>query len=130
MASSGYKKSSYEYTYYCLLPERDALYEAINRRVDRMMHLGLVDEIERLLKRGLGPALRQANVIGYEELLDYTEERSTLEEAVEKIKQNSRRYAKRQITWFRHQIEGQLFTGGEQLRQALETDLRGSRAIG
>jgi tRNA dimethylallyltransferase len=90
-ASGAYKKSSYEYDYYCLLPEREALYEAINRRVDRMMQLGLLGEIELLLERGLVSALRRANVIGYDELLDCHEGKCSLEEAVEKIKQNSRR---------------------------------------
>jgi tRNA dimethylallyltransferase len=125
LASGAYKKSRYEFDYFCLLPEREALYDAINRRVDKMMQLGLANEIERLLLRGLGPALRRANVIGYEELLDRFENRSTLEEAVERIKQNSRRYAKRQITWFRHQVEGQVFEAPEPLREALETVLFG-----
>ncbi len=123
LASGAYKKSEYDYAFYCLMPDREALYEAINGRVGRMLEQGLLEEIDGLLARGLGAALRRANVIGYEEFLDYREGKCTLEEAVDMLKQNSRRYAKRQMTWFRHQIDGQVYFNLELLVAALEKDL-------
>jgi tRNA dimethylallyltransferase len=123
LASGAYKKSSYEFATYCLLPEREALYEAINRRVDLMMQQGLLEEIDRLLELGLRPALRRANVIGYDELLDYRDEQCSLVEAIEQVKQNSRRYAKRQVTWFRHQMEGRVFASRESLQEVLGKSL-------
>ncbi|MDR0350254.1 MAG: tRNA (adenosine(37)-N6)-dimethylallyltransferase MiaA, partial [Coriobacteriales bacterium] len=77
------------------------LYEAIGRRVDAMLEAGLLDEVRGLLDRGLreASALRQA--IGYKELAAALEGHCTLEEAVEQVKQATRRYAKRQRSWFR-----------------------------
>lgn len=79
---------------------RATLYERIDRRVDRMVERGLVAEAERLWRRGLGGA-QSMRAIGYKELVEHFEGRCTLAEAVAAIKQNSRRYAKRQLTWFR-----------------------------
>lgn len=77
---------------------RDVLYDRINRRVDMMVEQGLVAEVERLLP------LRNCNAlqtVGYRELFDYFDGKLALDEAIELIKRNSRRYAKRQLTWFR-----------------------------
>ncbi|TJZ60719.1 tRNA (adenosine(37)-N6)-dimethylallyltransferase MiaA [Sphingobacterium olei] len=78
--------------------EREKLYKRINMRVDRMMEMGLLEEVKSLKPYRNKPALL---TVGYAELFDYLDEKYTLEEAVDKIKQNSRRYAKRQITWFK-----------------------------
>lgn len=78
---------------------RQKLYERINRRVDEMMDKGLLLEAEEVLKRPNSQTALQA--IGYKELLPYFQGECTLAQAVEKIKQESRRYAKRQLTWFR-----------------------------
>ena len=75
----------------------------INRRVDMMFAVGLVAEFECLVNRGYLEHIRRANIIGYNELIQWKEGRLTLEQAVAEIKQNSRRYAKRQMTWFRGQ---------------------------
>ncbi|MFM6976269.1 MAG: tRNA (adenosine(37)-N6)-dimethylallyltransferase MiaA [Sphingobacteriaceae bacterium] len=78
--------------------DRGLLYERINQRVDQMMDSGLLKEAERLFPyRGLN-ALQ---TVGYQELFDYFDGNCSLEEAIEKIKQNTRRFAKRQLTWFR-----------------------------
>lgn len=122
-ASGAYKRSGFDYQLYCLQPERERLYEAINRRVDVMMQAGLLEEVKRLVGRGLGPALRRANVIGYEELLDFLDGRVSLDGGVDLIKQNSRRYAKRQMTWFRHQTECDYFADAEPLLAALRSSL-------
>src|SRR5690554_4339290 len=78
--------------------ERSILYERINNRVDVMMNNGLLKEVEGLYDFKYLPALQ---TVGYTELFDYLENKCSLEEAVVKIKQNSRRYAKRQMTWFK-----------------------------
>lgn len=81
---------------------REVLYERIDRRVDRMLDEGLVDEARRLYPHR---ALNALQTVGYRELFDWFEGRTTYEEAVELIKRNTRRYAKRQMTWFRRDAE-------------------------
>ncbi len=78
--------------------ERAQLYERINLRVDHMMEIGLLEEVKSLYPFRTKPALL---TVGYAELFDYLDGNSSLEAAVDKVKQNSRRYAKRQITWFK-----------------------------
>ena len=78
--------------------ERPQLYERINLRVERMMEMGLLEEVKSLFPFRSKPALL---TVGYAELFDYLDGNISLEEAVERIQQNSRRYAKRQITWFK-----------------------------
>lgn len=80
---------------------RDQLYQRINRRVDGMMAAGLAEEVEALLKAGLSPECQAMQAIGYKELAASLRGECSREEAVERIKMNSRRYAKRQITWLR-----------------------------
>lgn len=103
VASGAYRKSDFEFDYFCLAPPREELYNRIHKRVDYMLAAGLLDETERLLADGLEEAVRRSNVIGYNELLDYLNDRCTLDEATALIRQNTRRYAKRQMTWFRGQ---------------------------
>lgn len=78
--------------------DRSNLYDRINTRVDHMMETGLLEEVRSLVQHKEKPALR---TVGYSELFDYFDGLLTLDEAVDKIKQNTRRYAKRQLTWFR-----------------------------
>lgn len=80
---------------------RQVLYERINQRVDQMLEEGLVKEVKSLLAKGLNRNLISMQGIGYKEIIDYIEDRVTLQEAVETIKLGSRRYAKRQLSWFR-----------------------------
>jgi tRNA dimethylallyltransferase len=81
---------------------RDLLYRRIEERVDRMMASGWLDEVRELLETHgrLGPQARHA--LGYPELIDHIEGRCTLEEAVDRIKQYTRNFAKQQLTWFRN----------------------------
>lgn len=81
--------------------DRNLLYERINKRVDIMMAEGLLDEVKYLLDNSK-PNAQSRRGIGYSELITYLEEGQDLKEAVEAIKQNSRHYAKRQLTWFRN----------------------------
>ena len=82
---------------------RETLYERVDRRVDIMMEEGLLPEVEGLLKKGMLTDGTAAQAIGYKEIVLYLEGKVTLPEAVEQIKLASRRYAKRQLTWFRHE---------------------------
>ncbi len=81
--------------------DRERLYERINLRVDMMMEAGLLDEVGRLVSMGLADTVTAGQAIGYKEFYPYLEGTSSLEECVEKLKQESRKYAKRQMTWFR-----------------------------
>ncbi len=82
-------------------PDRAVLYDRIDRRVDMMMDMGLVSEVEGLLSSGRLPRTSTAaQAIGYKEIVSYLDGEITLSEAVDTIKQATRRYAKRQITWF------------------------------
>ena len=78
--------------------DRDQLYERINLRVDNMMEAGLLEEVRNLYPHR---KLRPLQTVGYTELLDYIEDKLTLDEAIALIKQNTRNYAKRQLTWFK-----------------------------
>ena len=81
--------------------DRAELYGRINRRVDQMLEIGLLQEITALLERGIPEKCTAMQAIGYKEFLDALAGRCTVEEAAEQVKQSSRHYAKRQLTWFR-----------------------------
>lgn len=89
----------YSYTIFGLERDRAKLYERINRRVDRMIQMGLINEVKRLKKSGFSVTSRQA--IGYSEILAYLDGKITLPEALELTKKRSRHLAKKQLTWFR-----------------------------
>lgn len=90
--------------------DREKLYERINLRVDIMMEKGLLEEAKALYDEGIRDT-QAVKAIGYKELFAYFDGRSTLEEAIEAIKQNSRRYAKRQLTYFRNKMDVKWVTG-------------------
>ncbi|WP_028399069.1 tRNA (adenosine(37)-N6)-dimethylallyltransferase MiaA [Ectobacillus panaciterrae] len=87
-----------------LTMERAKLYERINKRVDIMMEQGLLEEVKSLYDRGIRNC-QSVQAIGYKELYAYFDGTHTLAEAVEALKTNSRRYAKRQLTWFRNKMD-------------------------
>lgn len=94
------KENPYEYSVFGIDMERDILYERINKRVDKMLDEGLINEVEMLIKKYADmPTAIQG--LGYKEVISYFNNELTYEEMVEKIKQETRRYAKRQLTWFR-----------------------------
>lgn len=93
--------SPYELTYFGLTGPRELLYERIDKRVDIMMNMGLVKEVSDLMEAGLDLTYNSMQGIGYKETVRYLTGEVTLEEATEDIKRESRRYAKRQLTWFR-----------------------------
>ncbi|MFH0989714.1 MAG: tRNA (adenosine(37)-N6)-dimethylallyltransferase MiaA [bacterium] len=83
-----------------LLWDRQVLYDRINRRVEFMIEQGFVKEVSALLAKGYGKNLNALNTVGYKEIIDHLDGKISLEEAVERTKRNSRRFAKRQLTWF------------------------------
>ncbi|MDO4487803.1 MAG: tRNA (adenosine(37)-N6)-dimethylallyltransferase MiaA [Eubacteriales bacterium] len=94
--------SPFDYRLFVLTDDRERLKERINRRVDQMMEAGLLNEVKELLKTTDKTAVSMQG-IGYKEIVAYLEGNCTLEEAVEQIKTGTRRYAKRQITWFKRE---------------------------
>ena len=98
------KEGPYRVLVYGLSLPREEMYARINRRVDEMMNLGLVDEVKALLLQGIKPSKDGGSMqaIGYKEIVSALNGEISLDQAVYLIKQGSRRYAKRQWTWFRH----------------------------
>ena len=94
-------ESRYNPLMICIDWDRDVLYDRINRRVDIMIKSGLLEEVKGLMDMGYTKELNSMKGIGYKEIMDYYDGKMSLEDAVELIKQSSRRYAKRQLTWFR-----------------------------
>lgn len=94
-------RKEYDPIMVCLTRDREELYDRINKRTDLLMEAGLLDEIKNLLKLGLTSESISMKGIGYKELIGYLEGDYSLDEAISLIKRNSRRLAKRQITWFK-----------------------------
>ena len=103
---------------YFINPPRVELYENINKRVDEMFDLGLVKEVEDLLVK-YHLSLTASQAIGYKEVIDYLAHKMSLNECRNLIKQRTRNYAKRQVTFFKHQFDSQEFISGEELVKAI-----------
>ncbi len=101
--------SPYDLFYIGLTMERSVLYERINQRVDQMMSAGLLEEVHSLLDMGLNDSYQSMQGIGYKEMIWHLQGKFTLQQAIETVKQESRRYAKRQLTWFRRDERIQWF---------------------
>ncbi len=93
--------SKYQFVLVGLNMDRQVLYERINKRVDIMIQNGLVDEVKGLVDKGYADSIISMQGIGYKEILEFLRNNITLEQAIDNIKQGTRRYAKRQITWFK-----------------------------
>lgn len=91
----------YQFVLVGLNMDRQVLYERINKRVDIMIQNGLVDEVKRLVDLGYADSIISMQGIGYKEIMEFLRNNITQEQAIENIKQGTRRYAKRQITWFK-----------------------------
>jgi tRNA dimethylallyltransferase len=113
------KTRSFENINILINTDREALYNRINKRVDIMMQNGLLEEVKSLYPY---KHLNALNTVGYKEIFDFIDNKCTLEEAINLIKQNSRRYAKRQLTWFNHQGDFETFepTDLEKLKAYLD----------
>ena len=97
------KSSPYDFVYFVLTDERSRLYERIDRRVDKMMEEGLLEEVRYLKERGVKRESTAMQGLGYKELYAYLDGECTLEEAVRIIKRDTRHFAKRQLTWFKRE---------------------------
>ena len=97
------KEAVYDVKYFVLDDKRDLLYERINMRVDKMIELGLVDEVRTLMDKGLDSSYNSMQGIGYKEIVEYLSGKCSLDEAIDNIKKNTRHFAKRQLTWFRRE---------------------------
>lgn len=97
--------SPFQFVYFVLTQDRGLLYEKINQRVDQMMEKGLLEEVSSLKKEGYHKHLVSMQGIGYKEILSYLDGDFSLEEAISRIKRDTRHFAKRQLTWFRREKE-------------------------
>lgn len=97
------KESPYAYCYFVLTDSRERLYAGIEKRVDEMMENGLLEEVRVLRQRGCGRHMVSMQGLGYKELLACLEGEISLEEAVYRIKRDTRHFAKRQLTWFKRE---------------------------
>lgn len=97
------KEAVFDAKYFVLNDKRELLYERINKRVDKMIELGLVCEVRGLLDKGLDSSYNSMQGIGYKEIVEYLEGKCSLDDAVFNIKKNTRHFAKRQLTWFRRE---------------------------
>ncbi len=103
------RKSPYDVKYFILTMDRNILYERINLRVDKMLEHGLIEEVRKLLDMGYSKNLVSMQGVGYKEIIPYLDGRCSLEMAIEDLKQATRHLAKRQLTWFNHQCQGEWF---------------------
>ena len=115
-----------------LNPPRAELYERINARTEAHFKAGLVDEVRELLARGFSPSSNALGAHGYRRVVEYLQGRRDLESAIEQTRLDVRHYAKRQLTWFRHEADVEWFDGfGEEnriLRSILESIFAGPRS--
>lgn len=98
----------YDYLMIGLEKDRSLLYEKINSRVDEMIEEGLVEEVKRLYDQGLEEH-QAMKAIGYKELIPYFKEEASIEQSIQLLKRNTRRYAKRQFTWFKNRMNVEWF---------------------
>lgn len=114
------KQSPYAFCYFVLNDRREILYERIDQRVDEMMEQGLLSEVAELKRRGCTRDMVSMQGLGYKELLAYLDGNIALEEAVYRIKRDTRHFAKRQITWFKREkeviwLDRQEFAGDQEI---------------
>jgi len=98
-----------------LMRKRGEIYDRIEQRVDNMIKDGLVEEVRQLLKKGYSPTIKPFQSLGYKQILEHLQGDLNLDEAVSLIKRNTKRYAKRQLTWFRKDSEIRWFALPQQL---------------
>ena len=97
------RSSPFDFAYFVLTMDRKKLYERIDKRVDLMFDMGLVEEVKALMAKGYDKSLVSMQGIGYKEVIDYLNGRTSLEECIDIIKRDTRHFAKRQLTWFKRE---------------------------
>ena len=128
------KSSPYNFCYFVLNRNRADLYDNINKRVDKMMDDGLLNEVKALKAAGYSRELVSMQGLGYKELLAYLDGECSLEEAIEIIKRDTRHFAKRQITWFKREkdviwLDKDKFSSEEELLESILDILRSKSII-
>ena len=129
------KESPYHFCYFVLNEDRERLYERIDRRVDEMLAQGLLEEVMTLKERGMHRNMVSMQGLGYKELLEYLDGECTLQEAVYKLKRDTRHFAKRQLTWFRREKEVEFIDMGyfrerpEELYAYMENAMRKNHVL-
>ena len=114
----------FDYKVYALNWDREKLYERINKRVDIMLDQGLIEEVKNVYEKyNRFPTAMQG--LGYKEVVEYLENKTTKEEMIEKIKQETRRYAKRQMTWFRKNKQTIWLNAEEEIQNNIKIILEG-----
>lgn len=104
-----YEKPPFKYKKFIIVREREELYRRINERVDQMICSGWVEEVKELLESGVSENAPAFESVGYKEIIEYLKGKMTLEQAIEKIKQRTRQYARRQIIWFKKEQDAITF---------------------
>lgn len=97
------RRSPFDFAYFVLTMDRKKLYERIDKRVDLMFDMGLVEEVKALMAKGYDKSLVSMQGIGYKEVIDYLNGETSLEECIDIIKRDTRHFAKRQLTWFKRE---------------------------
>ena len=122
------KEPEFDYCVYAINWEREELYNRINKRVDIMIKNGLIEEVKQILnKYKKFPTAMQG--LGYKEVVEYLEDKITKEEMIEKIKQETRRYAKRQLTWFRKNKQTVWLDGTKDMQNNIDTIINDSKVF-
>lgn len=104
-------KKNFEPLYFGIKFEREKLYDRINKRTEMMWRNGLIEETEMVLEMGCSPDLNSLNTVGYKECIAYLQGKMSKTDAIEEMKKNTRRFAKRQLTWF-SRVEGMKWLEG------------------
>lgn len=126
------RTSPYDFLYYVLTMDRESLYARINYRVDLMVRDGLLDEVRALRDEGVPGGCTAMQGLGYRQVYDYLDGLCTFDEAVERIKMETRRFAKRQLTWFRREKDAiwvKLEDYGGDRRKILEKMTEDTKAL-
>ena len=97
------RSSPFDFAYFVLTMDRKKLYERIDKRVDLMFDMGLVEEVKALMAKGYDKSLVSMQGIGYKEVIDYLSGKTSIEECIDIIKRDTRHFAKRQLTWFKRE---------------------------
>jgi tRNA dimethylallyltransferase len=112
-----------------LNPPRNILYDRINQRTEAHFKAGLVDEVKRLLSQGVPPDSNALGAHGYRRVVEYLQGERDLPSAIEQTKLDVRHYAKRQLTWFRHEDGVEWFEGFGEEKGVLESVLRAVQSL-
>ena len=121
------KGPKYNYRVFAINIERKKLYERINKRVDIMMDSGLIEEVQDLYNKYGENMLTSVQAIGYKEVIQFFKKEITKEEMIDKIKMETRRYAKRQITWFKKIDNIRWINGLDSIQNNIEIILEGRK---